>query len=569
MKKLTFMKTPHYLYLMITSVVGCGLFLQQVLFTPAPFSINWVLFVLLSIAIVLLNRFRVVLPLVGNGFSMDTSIYLATIFLYGLEKTLWLLLLSSFFIYLQERVSEWWKQVFNFAVYTIMIFISYQVFIMLSGKVGPLLLDYLFAYIASITVYFFINILLIALYFALATNDHVGNIMMSISKDSVTHYLSTVLLALILTILLGVYPIFGLILFTLTIIFISISFNNYFQLYEQTKKDKIYREQILNSLPVGIITADNLSNDYSMNTTAKKLLKIDPSKMIYWKKKRGENEVFWDILFSKKICKNQKVAFQTVVDNHLLLVSQTELLDQHDSPIGTIFHFIDITESEELQNRIHHSEKLALLGELAAGAAHEIRNPLTVISGFLTLMKQSFTTEASSKFQVPLLLKEFERINTIVEEMLMIAKPGAPMLKEVTVKEILNEIPNLFENSPGVTLNVDLDDTPLLLDAKQMKQVFYNLLRNSKDAMNGNGSISIYSERKEKSYQLFVEDTGSGIDKGMLKSLFDPFSTSKETGTGLGLTIVQRIIENHNGKIEVHSSSSKGTTFLITLPLAK
>jgi len=252
-----------------------------------------------------------------------------------------------------------------------------------------------------------------------------------------------------------------------------------------------------------------------------------------------------------------------------LLVSQSVLHDEDNNIIGRIFYFIDITVTEEMEKRMNQSEKLAALGELAAGAAHEIRNPLAVLHGFFSLMKQSFTKEELEKYQVPLLLKEFDRINAIIEDMLLMARPGAPKLQETTFKTIFDQIPtfpDMTENEPE--LKVLLDDTKVMVDLKQMKQVIYNLYRNSREAIKGNGVITISSQKFNGKYQLFFKDNGTGIQDEVKSSLFHPFHTSKETGTGLGLTIVQRIIENHKGSIEVYETSSKGTTFLITLPLS-
>ncbi|WP_263399419.1 sensor histidine kinase, partial [Sutcliffiella deserti] len=134
------------------------------------------------------------------------------------------------------------------------------------------------------------------------------------------------------------------------------------------------------------------------------------------------------------------------------------------------------------------------------------------------------------------------------------AKPGAPIFQKIYLEDILAEIPYNHSQShlfKYISMKVDLERTPIMVDSKQMKQVLYNLVRNSCEAMDGEGIIHIYSKQNQNYYQLYIKDTGSGIQAGIEDSIFNPFSTSKETGTGLGLTIVQRIIENHNGRIEV------------------
>lgn len=264
---------------------------------------------------------------------------------------------------------------------------------------------------------------------------------------------------------------------------------------------------------------------------------------------------------------NVKALYQTGDERHTLLVSQTELMNQYRQTIGRIFYFIDITESEELTKRMHQAEKLALLGELSARAAHEIRNPLTVIRGFLTFMKETISEREKEKYQIPLLLRELDRINGIIEEMLLTAKPSAPMVTEAYMEDIVREILPLFQQtSPQLQWHIRLERIPLLIDPKQMTQVLYNLLRNSIEAMKGHGTISIYSRVDHDRYEMYIEDSGNGIPKEIQPTLFDPFITTKESGTGLGLTIVKRIVENHGGTIELYKSNEKGTTFLLTLP---
>ncbi|WP_332695047.1 sensor histidine kinase [Halalkalibacter lacteus] len=327
--------------------------------------------------------------------------------------------------------------------------------------------------------------------------------------------------------------------------------------------DKNFREQILNSVPVGIITVDERNNDISYNYAANTLLNDRSTSTI-------ENSVFWEIFNSKQIIQNVKVPFYTLNEEYSLLVSQSVLNNQSGDMIGRIFYFVDITETEELEKRIHQSEKLAVAGELAAGAAHEIRNPLAVIDGFLTLMNQSLSELEKQQFHMPLLLKELDRINSIIEELLLLTKPSAPLLKETFLKDVLNDILPLIRkslNNEQIEFTIDLHKERLLLDEKQMKQVFHNLIRNSIEAIGGKGKMSIYSKVDESCYRIYLEDSGQGIPTHLQGSIFHPFLTSKDSGTGLGLTIVQRIIDNHNGEINLVSSSSKGTIFVITLPL--
>lgn len=339
--------------------------------------------------------------------------------------------------------------------------------------------------------------------------------------------------------------------------------------FHKITAEKTYREQILNSLPVGIITVDHCNNHLFLNAAVKKMLMISLSDVQHALHHEGnDNEAFWRILREKKVKKHQKVTYQLNQEERCLLVSQSQLVDDENNVVGRIFHFIDITDTEQLECRMHQSEKLALVGELAAGAAHEIRNPLAVIHGFLSLMNHGLSVDERKSFQVELLLKELERINSIVEEMLMLAKPRAPVMKAKRIDYVLEEIISFITaNNQAFTIQVEMEKAMVWIDDKQIKQVVHNLLRNSIEAMGGAGRMEITGMVKRNQYCIYLKDSGTGIPKEVQKSIFYPFTTSKENGTGLGLTIVKTILQNHGGDIELVETSEKGTTFMMTLPI--
>lgn len=568
MSLLTFKGTK--LYLLILTLIASTILLSHITF---QLKINSIVLLLLTSSIILLNHYMIFLAPKGNCLSMDSSIYLATIFLFGLELPLTLLLISSILITIFFfRKTALWKHLFNYAIYTFMITGAYYTFIFLGGNIGLVNKGNLIPYCLALFSYLLINVFLVGMYFVVDSFKSSLSIIKMILKDSLSNYVITLALAIIFAMLLGSFPIFGTIVFTFSIVMLSLVFARYFKLYEEVVNDKKTREQILNSLPVGIISFDDKTYKFSLNASAEEFLKMDPREVCRIVNSVEGKEVFWEILSSGKSVQNEKIHFKRKDDtNRVLLVSQSTLNDSYDHLTGRILHFIDITEEEEFEKRIQQSEKLAVLGSSAARAAHEIRNPLTVIHGFLSLMKLS-SEEESKRLQVPLMLKELDRINSIVEDMLMIAKPGVPILKEAYVEDILDEILSFYRESPEIKkiqLNVNVQRIPLLLDSRQIKQVIYNLIRNSCEAMGEIGEISIYSDVEGKMYRLFIKDNGAGIPLEMRERVFEPFLTSKETGTGLGLTIVQKIIENHHGTIELFSSSEKGTTFLISIPLTE
>lgn len=543
----------------------------------ALLRMNWILIITLTVGIVLSDYFNIPKPPKGIlAYSMDTSLYIAVLITFGIEVALFLLLVSSIIFGVIRKLSkiQWWRHLFNSSIYSIMLTSSYYTYLLFDGEVGSFNLIKITSFLATLFVYFIMNIILLIPYYYLTSSGQLKIVIKSFVNETHSIYFITLASSYILIILLNnQYPVFGLCIFIFIIILLSVTFRNNIKLFEEITKDKTYREQILNSLPVGVITIDDAKSKFDFNTTAKKLLNMNTSQVTEILNKSAEplhSQDFWRHLSSKEKYKNVKAEYEADDNKHLLLMSQSELIDQYEELIGRIIYFIDITDTEELEQRIHQSEKLALLGGVAAGAAHEIRNPLAVIQGFLTLMNESLGENDKERFHIQLLLKEFKRIDSIVDEMLLIAKPGAPLLKEVYLEDIIQEILPLFdanETSKEINFKINIERIRLNLDSKQITQVLYNLFRNSSEAIEDKGWISLSSKVKNGTYELLIQDNGQGIPKEIQDKLFDPFQTTKVSGTGLGLTIVQRIIENHNGKIELVPNEGEGCLFIISLPI--
>ncbi|WP_246942844.1 two-component system sensor histidine kinase NtrB [Bacillus pinisoli] len=553
------------IYLIGLTVTALVCFYYHISIPNLSTFLDWLFFFLLVVIILLTNHYKIYFPPKGNSLSTDTAIYLASIYLYGIEYSLALLLVTSFVFALYWRKAALWKHLFNFNMYIFLLIGAFYSFTLTGGIVGLTEFANILPYITSLLSYYVINFIILGLYFHFASGGSAFQIFKELLKDTYSTYLVIFSLAIILTILLQSHPFMGLLIFGFVMVSLSLILIEYQTLYEEGIKDKAYREHIFNSLPIGVVTIDDYQSSVTLNQNSKTILGLEPDDIKKGEKKE-ENEDFWRFVSSGENLQNVKLPYKGDQD-YLLLASQSTLLNQYQQNIGKILSFIDITETEELQKRIHQSEKLALLGELSAGAAHEIRNPLTVIQGFLSLIYEDFSEEKRNQYQLPLLLKEFERINSIIEEMLLLAKPGAPVLIETYLADIVEEIIPLF-GQENIQFDVQLDRTLLLLDTKQMTQVVYNLIRNSCEAIGETtqGTITIYSKVLHDAYELYIQDTGSGIPEELQKKIFEPFLTLKESGTGLGLTIVQRIIENHLGSIKLVSSQTNGTTFMIRLP---
>lgn len=233
--------------------------------------------------------------------------------------------------------------------------------------------------------------------------------------------------------------------------------------------------------------------------------------------------------------------------------------------------FRDITDKLEMEERLRKSDTLNVVGELAAGIAHEIRNPMTALKGFIQLLESSVKEDHSMYFNV--ITSELQRIESIITEFLILAKPQAVHYLEKDVTQILRETVDLL-NAQAMMTNVQFltyyeENLPnLYCEPNQLKQVFINIIKNAIEVMPKGGFITISLRKlQNKQLQVTIEDEGSGIPEEKIRRLGEPFYTTKERGTGLGLMVSYKIVEEHHGTVEVESEVGKGTVFHINLPL--
>jgi PAS domain S-box-containing protein len=229
----------------------------------------------------------------------------------------------------------------------------------------------------------------------------------------------------------------------------------------------------------------------------------------------------------------------------------------------------DISSLKKTEQLLLTKEKLSVVGELSAGIAHEIKNPLTSIKGFIQLIKKTGKTQAD---HVDLVLSEIDRINEIVSEMLVLSKPQSKELVQFPIIEVIEYVSNLVSNetgNSGIEIKIsNMDENTLVKgDKNNLKQVFINLIKNSMEAMTSGGTIEIkVIHTSPDTISIKVKDSGSGIKPDDMQKLGDPFFTSKEKGMGLGLTITKKIIQEHHGFMKIESEEGIGTTVTISLP---
>jgi two-component system, sporulation sensor kinase B len=229
-------------------------------------------------------------------------------------------------------------------------------------------------------------------------------------------------------------------------------------------------------------------------------------------------------------------------------------------------------ERIQLKDSIERSEKLNMLGELAASIAHEVRNPLTVVKGFLQLMKQS---EKGKEYEyLSLILSELGRAESIINDYLNFAKPQFNKMEAVPLVEVIKEVIFLLEplaSKQGIILKCEDDGTQpfIYTDRNQLKQALINFIKNAIEATNTNGFVNIHIASSDQQIRLVITDTGKGMDKEQLSRIGTLFYTTKDKGTGLGTTVSMKIIETMNGKVSYKSTPGIGTEVIMTLPMLK
>jgi len=228
----------------------------------------------------------------------------------------------------------------------------------------------------------------------------------------------------------------------------------------------------------------------------------------------------------------------------------------------------DISYRKKTEELMIRSEKLSIAGQLAAGIAHEIRNPLTSIKGFLQIMQPDFSNH-SQYFHI--IFSELNRIEMILSELLMLAKPQETKFTKTDLVTLLNDVAILLEtqgnmNNVSILQKHSFPELKINCDENQLKQVFINLFKNAIDAMPKGGKVKVLTEKINQSVKIIVKDEGEGIPPEFLERIGEPFLTTKEKGNGLGLMITYKIIENHRGNMYVESEVGKGSIFTIVLP---
>ena len=384
---------------------------------------------------------------------------------------------------------------------------------------------------------------------------------------------------------------FSYFLFTLSVTFLvaflQIRYSRAVEKEDNAKKEEVRKDNeqqivaLINSMPDLIYIQDSTGRFIEMNQYAKDLFKLKDTE--YRNKHLDElfskNEWFRNF---QNCFSNDEISWEKGIPFRFELELSIE--NQYSAMFDIIkvpTFYADgsrknllvigrnITEQKKAQDLILRSEKLAVVGELAAGVAHEIRNPLTSIKGFMQLAKQQ--GEFNPRY-VQIMLSEISRIDSIVSEYLSLAKPNKNSPKSLqNIDTLVRNVITLFEsqtNLKNIMIHSKLDHSyQIMCNPNEIKQVLINIFQNAIEAIGSNGDIFITLKNiSEDGVEIIFIDNGCGIEKERLKKIGEPFFSTKEKGTGLGLLTSNRIIEKHNGTIKIHSEVNKGTEVRVFLP---
>ncbi len=340
-----------------------------------------------------------------------------------------------------------------------------------------------------------------------------------------------------------------------------------------------FTEDILRSIDSGVITLNLSGSITKINTAARRILRIPEDVP-----ETACLEYIPDVLLNgarRVLQQGQPLdRFETQVDPRqgppVPIDLNVSLLESADHIIGVVVTFYDLTQVRTLKEQIRRQERLAALGTLTAGIAHEIRNPLGIIKGAAEILQKRFSHLREEEGLSGFILEEVQRLSSVLTDFLDFARPQIPNFSPADLNPVLRrslQLANLPGAYPTIEVELDLADRlPILqIDPDQCQQAFLNLILNAAQAMPEGGRLTIRSRVNPNPREVIAEiqDTGAGIGQEAKAEIFNPFFTTKDEGTGLGLSIVHRIVENHNARISFESDPGKGTLFRISFPVDK
>lgn len=353
------------------------------------------------------------------------------------------------------------------------------------------------------------------------------------------------------------------------------------QAYRTTKSSlqrvKAFSDNLVENMPIGLIATDRDGKIVSFNQTAETVFHLPAEEILGKKYEDALPAPLYKILDELK---GGTDIFENKIECPLsgkkitpLEVIATLLQEESGDFIGYVILFRDLTQIQKLEKEIARSQRLASIGRLAAGVAHEIRNPLSSIKGFATYFGERYKDVPEDRKTAEIMVQEVERLNRVISQLLEFARPVSVKRALASIRDAVTHSLKMIERQ-AKEKNIKIVYAPsggqdkALMDSDRISQVLLNLYLNAIEAMEVGGVLTVNTFKADDRDGILIEisDTGKGISKEELSHVFDPYFTSKQTGTGLGLAIVHRIVELHGGTIKIESHRGKGTKVSIFLP---
>jgi len=339
---------------------------------------------------------------------------------------------------------------------------------------------------------------------------------------------------------------------------------------------RAFSDSLVNHMPIGLVAMDPGKRIIAFNETAEALFGLPAGDVLG----RTSEETLPEIITetteglgaTQQILEKETDCPVSRERTISLSIIATRLQDDEGNFFGYVILFRDLTEVQHLKRELERNRRLAAIGSLASGVAHEIRNPLSSIKGFATYLRERYRDNPEDLQVTDIMIQEVERLNRVIGQLLEFSRPLILNRKEAAIEPILRHAMKMIEIQAlekGVSLEVDFGRMvpDLLLDSDRMTQVFLNLTLNALNAMEKGGTLSLrVTQSGDRTVRVDISDTGTGIGKEELGRIFDPYFTTRPSGTGLGLPIAQRIVEAHGGEILVSSEPGRGTVFSVLLP---
>ncbi|MGE7999326.1 PAS domain-containing sensor histidine kinase [Lysinibacillus sp. NPDC093190] len=348
------------------------------------------------------------------------------------------------------------------------------------------------------------------------------------------------------------------------------------ELYVSQEQERSQSFNAYDHLPYAVIVSDASGIILGLNKYAEMYLKIEKSQLLHkahqhifdaFTLKKGQITAYLSKLMGEKHASIHVVDETQVSSTCYYEISS--IFDEYNNIIVTVIN--DETEKKQLQHKVEHQQALNVVGQMAASIAHEIRNPLTSLKGFTELLK--LNADEESRMYLSVIDSELQRMEQILSELLVLSKPTSMKVELLELDNIVKQVIE-FMLPDALMKNIMIQyistSTQVYIGGNEnrLKQVFMNLIKNAMESMNNGGTITVEINVIDCAIvELLIKDEGAGMDSATLQNLFQPFYTTKSSGTGLGLAFVKKVIEEHEGVIGVNSELQKGTCFHLQFPI--